>query len=48
MILGSINIFPNGVLPSIAQLSRATEGKFIMEDWQNFGLIADKNADGMA
>ncbi|MDF7671589.1 class I SAM-dependent methyltransferase [Orbaceae bacterium ESL0721] len=35
-------MFPNGVLPSIAQLSRATEGKFIMEDWQNFGPDYDK------
>jgi len=30
-------IFPNGVLPSISQLSRAMEGRFVMEDWHNFG-----------
>ncbi len=30
-------IFPNGMIPSIAQLSRAFEGLFVMEDWHNFG-----------
>ena len=30
-------IFPNGVLPSIAQLAKAMEASFVMEDWQNFG-----------
>jgi len=30
-------IFPNGVLPSIAQLGKAMEGLFVMEDWHNFG-----------
>jgi len=30
-------IFPNGMLPSIAQLGAALEPKFIMEDWHNFG-----------
>ncbi len=30
-------IFPNGQLPSIAQLAKAMEGLFIMEDWHNFG-----------
>ncbi|OCG22438.1 cyclopropane-fatty-acyl-phospholipid synthase [Gilliamella sp. wkB108] len=35
-------IFPNGVLPSIAQLIKGTEGKFVMEDWQNFGPDYDK------
>lgn len=30
-------IFPNGMLPSMAQLSRAIEGLFVMEDWQNIG-----------
>ncbi len=30
-------IFPNGLLPSMAQLSKAMEEKFVMEDWQNFG-----------
>lgn len=30
-------IFPNGMLPSIAQLAKAMEGLFIVEDWHNFG-----------
>ncbi len=30
-------IFPNGMLPSIAQLGKAMEGIFVMEDWHNFG-----------
>lgn len=30
-------IFPNGQLPSIAQLAKAMEGRFVMEDWHNFG-----------
>jgi cyclopropane-fatty-acyl-phospholipid synthase len=30
-------IFPNGMLPSIAQLGSALESKFVMEDWHNFG-----------
>jgi len=34
-------IFPNGILPSIAQLGRAMEGTFVMEDWQNFGPYYD-------
>lgn len=29
--------FPNSHIPSIAQLSKAAEGKFILEDFQNFG-----------
>jgi cyclopropane-fatty-acyl-phospholipid synthase len=35
-------IFPNGMLPSIAQLARAMENLFIMEDWHNFGPDYDK------
>ncbi len=35
-------IFPNGMLPSIAQLSKAIEGKFIIEDLHNFGADYDK------
>jgi cyclopropane-fatty-acyl-phospholipid synthase len=31
-------IFPNGMAPSIAQIGTAIEGKFIMEDWHNFGF----------
>lgn len=30
-------IFPNGMLPSIAQIGQAMEGLFVMEDWHNFG-----------
>jgi cyclopropane-fatty-acyl-phospholipid synthase len=30
-------IFPNGMLPSIAQLAAAMEDLFIIEDWHNFG-----------
>ena len=30
-------IFPNGMLPSLAQLGEALEGRFVMEDWHNFG-----------
>jgi len=30
-------IFPNGMLPSIAQLGQAMEGLFVMEDWHSFG-----------
>lgn len=30
-------IFPNSMLPSIAQIGKASEQLFVMEDWQNFG-----------
>lgn len=35
-------IFPNGMLPSIAQIGKAIEGLFVMEDWHNFGADYDK------
>lgn len=35
-------IFPNAVIPSIAQLGKAMEGQFVMEDWQNLGEDYDK------
>lgn len=35
-------IFPNSMLPSIAQISRAVEGLFVVEDWHNFGADYDK------
>ncbi len=35
-------IFPNGMLPSISQISRTMEGLFVMEDWHNFGPDYDK------
>ncbi len=34
-------IFPGGVIPSIAQVGRTTEGLFVMEDWHNFGSDYD-------
>lgn len=34
-------IFPNGMLPSIAQLSKAAEDLFIIEDLHNFGVDYD-------
>lgn len=30
-------IFPNSMLPSIAQIARAAEGRLVIEDWHNFG-----------
>ncbi|MDL1980728.1 MAG: cyclopropane fatty acyl phospholipid synthase [Deltaproteobacteria bacterium] len=30
-------IFPNSMLPSIAQIGKSMEGLFVMEDWHNFG-----------
>jgi cyclopropane-fatty-acyl-phospholipid synthase len=35
-------IFTNGMLPSIAQVAKTIEGKFVMEDWHNFGADYDK------
>jgi cyclopropane-fatty-acyl-phospholipid synthase len=35
-------IFPNGMLPSITQIGKASEKVFVMEDWQNFGPDYDK------
>ncbi len=35
-------IFPNGCLPSIAHIARASEHDFVMEDWHNFGADYDK------
>ncbi len=35
-------IFPNGMIPSIAQLAKAMEGLFVVEDWHNFGPDYDK------
>jgi cyclopropane-fatty-acyl-phospholipid synthase len=34
-------IFPNAVLPSIAQIGTALEGLFVVEDWHNFGANYD-------
>jgi len=35
-------IFPNGMLPSIRQISESTEPNFIMEDWQNLNVDYEK------
>jgi len=35
-------IFPNGVLPSVAQIGSAINRQFILEDWHNFGPDYDK------
>jgi len=35
-------IFPNSMLPSIAQIGKAAEGLFVMEDWHNLGPHYDK------
>ncbi len=35
-------IFPNGMTPSVAQLGRAMEGSWVVEDWHNFGPDYDK------
>lgn len=35
-------IFPNGLIPSIAQLGAAMEGLWVAEDWHNFGPDYDR------
>ncbi len=35
-------IFPNGMLPSAVQLSKAIENLFVIEDWHNFGIDYDR------
>lgn len=35
-------IFPNSMLPSAAQIARASEGLFMLEDWHSFGNDYDK------
>lgn len=35
-------IFPNSMLPSAAQITKASEGKLVMEDWHNFSADYDK------
>lgn len=35
-------IFPNGMLPSVAQIGEAIDGLLVMEDWHNFGVYYDK------
>ncbi len=36
------NIFPNSELPRLADLAGVLAGRFIMEDWHNFGAYYDK------
>ncbi|WP_187170439.1 cyclopropane fatty acyl phospholipid synthase [Salidesulfovibrio onnuriiensis] len=35
-------IFPNGMLPSSAQIAEAAEGLFVIEDWHNLGPHYDR------
>lgn len=35
-------IFPRGMLPSAAQITKAAEGLFVMEDWHNLGPHYDR------
>ncbi|MEA1940391.1 MAG: cyclopropane fatty acyl phospholipid synthase [Candidatus Caldatribacteriota bacterium] len=35
-------IFPNGMLPSAKQITKAYEGIFRLEDWHSFGIYYDK------
>ncbi|MEZ5565469.1 MAG: cyclopropane fatty acyl phospholipid synthase [Gammaproteobacteria bacterium] len=35
-------IFPNGVPPSMVQIGAAVEGRFVIEDWHNFGSDYDR------
>lgn len=35
-------IFPNSMLPSVAQIGRAIEKRFVVEDWHSFGADYDK------
>jgi cyclopropane-fatty-acyl-phospholipid synthase len=34
-------IFPNGMVPSVAQIGKSIEKLFVMEDWHNFGTYYD-------
>ncbi len=35
-------VFPNGKLPSAQELAQALEGRFLIEDWHNFGADYDR------
>lgn len=39
-------IFPNSMLPSMTQLTKAFEGLFIVEDWHNFGAYYEQTLLG--
>ncbi|HYK77506.1 MAG TPA: cyclopropane fatty acyl phospholipid synthase [Daejeonella sp.] len=34
-------IFPNGMLPSVMQITRSIENLFVLEDWHNMGVFYD-------
>ena len=34
-------VFPNAALPAAAQITAAAEGRFVLEDWHNFGADYD-------
>jgi cyclopropane-fatty-acyl-phospholipid synthase len=35
-------IFPNSMIPSAAQIAKASEGDFVIEDWHSFGTDYDR------
>lgn len=35
-------IFPGALLPSVKQIAKSVEGRFVMEDWHNFSADYDK------
>lgn len=35
-------VFPNGKLPSAVEMTEALEGRFLIEDWHNFGADYDR------
>jgi cyclopropane-fatty-acyl-phospholipid synthase len=35
-------IFPNGMLPSAAEIAKAADGFFVLEDWHSFGADYDR------
>jgi len=35
-------VFPNGRLPSAAEIAGSVEGRFLIEDWHNFGVDYDR------
>jgi cyclopropane-fatty-acyl-phospholipid synthase len=35
-------VFPNSLIPSIAQIAKASEGLFVVEDWHSFGPDYDR------
>jgi cyclopropane-fatty-acyl-phospholipid synthase len=39
-------IFPNSMLPSARQIAGCTEGRFVTEDWHNFGTDYDLTLQG--